>query len=319
MKTKPRKAAGAKRAKRPAKPVRAVKAASPRKPSSANGVANAETILLARDDGVATITLNRPERLNAFAGDMRERLLDALDRVAADRKARVLVLTGAGAAFCSGGDVQHMVDLKSRGADFAALAPLLDAGRAIVTRLAALPIPVIAAVNGVAAGAGCNLALACDVRLASSEARFGETFVRIGLHPDWGGTFHLPRLAGTAAALDLCWTGDLIGSEDALRMGLVQRIYPAKEFAKRWREYAARLAAAPATSVRAAKRTLVAAAGRTLEQCLDAEARAQAACWASADSAEGLRAFVEKRAARFGAEPVEEEASVPSSAARRFE
>jgi 2-(1,2-epoxy-1,2-dihydrophenyl)acetyl-CoA isomerase len=111
----------------------------------------------------------------------------------------------------------------------------------------------------------------------------------------------------------------LIDSEAALRLGLVQRVYPANEFAKRWREYATRLAAAPATSVRAAKRTLRAATARTLEQCLDAEARAQAACWASADSGEGLRAFVEKRAARFGAEPVEEEAVAPSAAARRFE
>jgi 2-(1,2-epoxy-1,2-dihydrophenyl)acetyl-CoA isomerase len=330
MKAKPRKAMRRTRpAARPAKPVkrtakparRAASAAAAR--NGANGApagaAVTDTILLDIRDGLATLTLNRPDKLNAFAGDMRERLVAALDRVAADRSVRVLVITGAGTGFCSGGDVQHMVDLKSRDEGFDGLAPLLEAGRAIVTRVAALEIPVIAAVNGVAAGAGCNLALACDVRLASSEARFGETFVRIGLHPDWGGTFHLPRLAGVGPALDLCWTGDLVGAEDALRMGLVQRVYPAKEFAKRWREYARRLAAAPATSVRAAKRTLRAAPGRTLEQCLDAEARAQEACWASADSDEGLRAFVEKRPARFGAEPVEEEAVAPSAAARRFE
>jgi len=279
---------------------------------------SAATILLEIHDGVAVITLNRPDKLNAFAGDMRERLVEALDRVAADRDVRVLVITGAGKGFCSGGDVQHMVDLKSRHAEFEALAPLLEAGRAIVTRLATFEFPVIAAVNGVAAGAGCNLALACDVRLASTEARFGETFVRIALHPDWGGTYHLPRLAGTSAALDLCWTGDVIDSVDALRLGLVQRVFPAKEFEARWREYAAKLAASPATSVRATKRALLASRHATLEQCLDAEAAAQAACWASADSGEGLAAFVEKRVAKFSAEPVAGDAA-PSAAARRFE
>ncbi len=279
---------------------------------------SAETVLLSITDHLALVTLNRPDKLNAFAGDMRERLIEALDRVAADPSVRVLVITGAGKGFCSGGDVQHMVDLKSRRAGFDELAPLLEAGRAIVTRLAAMPFPVIAAVNGVAAGAGCNLALACDVRLASSEARFGETFVRIALHPDWGGTYHLPRLAGTAAAMDLCWTGDVIDAEDALRLGLVQRVFPAAEFESRWREYATRIAAAPATSVRAIKRTLLAARHATLEQCLDAEAAAQRGCWASADSSEGLTAFVQKRAAKFSAEPLTGEVA-PSAAARRFE
>ncbi len=278
-----------------------------------------DSILLAVRDGVAVVTLNRPDKLNAFAGDMRERLVQALDRVAGDRAARVLVLTGAGKGFCSGGDVQHMLDMKARGAGFDALAPLLQAGRTIATRLAAFEIPVIAAVNGVAAGAGCNLALACDVRLASSEARFGETFVRIGLSPDWGGTYHLPRLAGTAAALDLCWTGELVDADAALRLGLVQRVHPAAEFEASWREYATRLAASPASSVRAAKRMLMASRARTLEQCLEAESVAQAACWASADSAEGLAAFVEKRAPRFGAEPLADETCAPSGAARRFE
>ncbi len=280
---------------------------------------SADSVLLEVVAGVATITLNRPDKLNAFAGDMRERLLGALERVAADRSVRVAVLTGAGRGFCSGGDVQHMVELKSRGAGFDALAPLLEAGRAIVTRLAALEIPVVAAVNGVAAGAGCNLALACDVRLASSEARFGETFVKIGLHPDWGGAYQLPRTVGVAAALDLCWSGELIGAEEALRLGLVQRVFAAAEFDAQWRVYAARLAAAPATSVRGVKRTLRAAGERTLTQCLDAESAAQAACWASPDSAEGLAAFVEKRAPRFAGEPVADDARAPSAAARRFE
>ncbi len=251
--------------------------------------------------GVATVTLNRPEKLNAFADDMRERLAGALDAVAAHADARVLVLTGAGRAFCAGGDVKHMAALQERGAGFDALRPLLDAGRAVVERLAALPIPTLAAVNGPAAGAGMNLALACDLRVASDQATFGETFVKIGLHPDWGGTYHLPRMAGLARSLEWCWLGDPIGADEALRAGLVSRVWPLAEFEDGWRSLAARLAAAPAASVRAAKRTLRASAGRTLGECLDAEAEAQAECWASPDSGEGLRAFVEKRAPRFGA------------------
>jgi len=278
----------------------------------------AAPILLTLEQGVAVITLNRPDKLNALVGDMRERLIDALDRVAGS-EARVLVITGAGRGFCSGGDVAHMAGLAERGEGFAALAPLLEAGRAIVTRLAALEIPTIAAINGVAAGAGCNLALACDVRLASDAARLGETFVRIGLHLDWGGAHHLPRLIGLPRALDLAWTGELIDAGEALRLRLVERVWPAAEFEREWRGYAARLAGAPATSVREAKRTLRAAAARTLEQTLAAEVAAQAACWASADSREGLAAFVAKREPRFGAAALASAERVPSAAARQFE
>jgi 2-(1,2-epoxy-1,2-dihydrophenyl)acetyl-CoA isomerase len=275
-------------------------------------------ILLDIAGGVAVVTLNRPDRLNAFAGDMRERLVAALGEVAAG-DARVLVITGAGKAFCSGGDVAFMNDLLARGAGYDELAPLVDAGRDIVTRLAALPIPVLAAVNGVAAGAGANLMLACDVRLASDEARFGETFVRIGLHADWGGSYALPRTVGVARALDMCWTGDLVAADEMLRLGLVQRVWPAASFAEEWRAYAARIAAAPATSVRLAKANLRASHARTLEQCLDAESAAQRACWESGDAAEGIRAFAEKRPPRFGDTlPVVPDAA-PSAASRHFE
>ena len=274
-------------------------------------------ILLSLENRVAVITLHRPEKFNAFAGDMRERLIEALERVAAS-DAHVLVITGAGRAFCAGGDVGFMQELKAAGASYDGLAPLVDAGRDIVTRLAALPIPVIAAVNGVAAGAGANLMLACDVRLASDEARFGESFVKIGLHADWGGTFALPRVVGLAKALDLCWTGDLASADDMLRLGLVQRVWPAASFAAEWQAYATRLAAAPQTSVRALKSNLRASLHRTLEQCLDAESAAQEACWNSPDSGEGVRAFAEKRAPVFGA-PVQDFGAAPSPRARRFE
>ncbi len=275
-------------------------------------------VLLAESDGVATLVLNRPAKLNAFGDDMREQLIETLDAAAAHGGIGALVITGAGRAFCAGGDVPHMVALKERGASFDAVRPLVEAGRAAIERLAALPFPTIAAVNGPAAGAGLNLALACDLRIASDQASFGETFVRIGLHPDWGGTYHLPRLVGLSRALELCWTGDVIEAAEALRIGLVNRLVPHAELVDTVTALAARLAAAPRASVRLAKRSLGAAFQRTLAQCLDAETEAQAACWASADAAEGLKAFVEKRPPRFGAAAAAAEAEI-SPTGRRFE
>jgi len=278
-----------------------------------------KTVLLEVSAGVAVLTLNRPDKLNAFAGDMRDQLNARLDEAAASADVRVLVVTGAGRAFCSGGDVEHMTRLAERGAPFDELAPLMEAGEGVVRRIAALPFPVIAAVNGVAAGAGANLALACDVRLASDAAKLGETFVRIGLHPDWAGTWHLPRLAGVARSLDLCWTGDLVEAGEAQRLGLFQRVWPASSFEREWRDYAARLAAGPQVAIRAAKASLRAASHRGLEECLAAERAAQERCWQSPDAAEGVRAFVEKRAPVFSNRALVESETAPSRAARTFE
>jgi 2-(1,2-epoxy-1,2-dihydrophenyl)acetyl-CoA isomerase len=261
-----------------------------------------ETILLAEDAGVATLVLNRPDKLNAFAGDMRERLLEALETVAARPHVRALIVTGAGRAFCAGGDVHHMAALAARGAPFEDILPLLEAGRRVVERIASLPIPTLAAVNGVAAGAGLNLALACDLRIASDQASFGATFVRIGLHPDWGGSWFLPRLVGVARAKELCWLGDVVDAAEAHRIGLVQRLVPHERLLDETRAIAARLASAPATSVRHAKRTLDASGSRTLGACCEAEIEAQRACWESADVREGLMAFTDKRAPVFGAD-----------------
>jgi len=157
-------------------------------------------------NGIATITLNRPEKLNAFTGTMREDLLAALQTCERDDAARVIVITGAGRAFCAGGDVEYMASLQKTN-DTASFRKLLDAGRDIVLQIVSMEKPVIASINGIAAGAGCNLALGCDYRIASDQAKLGETFVRIGLHPDWGGTWHLPRLVGRSRALELCMTG----------------------------------------------------------------------------------------------------------------
>ena len=275
-----------------------------------------DLVLLDVRDGIATITLNNPDKLNAFTGEMREHMGAVLDRVAADSTVRVLVITGAGRAFCAGGDVKHMVGLKQRGADFEGLRPLLEAGRAVVLRIDALPFPTIAAVNGPAAGGGMSLALACDLRIASDRASFCEAFARIGLHVDWGGSYFLPRLVGLPKALELCWLADVIDAHEALRVGLVNRVVPHERFADETRTLAARLAAGPRTSLHHAKRTLRAGLERTLPECIEAEIEAQTACWNSSDSEEGIRAFVEKRPARFGAEPVTTE---PSGRASRFE
>lgn len=255
-------------------------------------------------DRIATLTLNRPEKLNAFKDDMREALGPALDRVAADPEARVLVITGAGRAFSAGGDIQHMVDLKERQASYEEFLPMLEAGRLAARRLAALEIPTLAAINGPAAGGGLNLALACDMRIASEGATLGETFVRLGLHIDWGGAYHLPRLVGMAKALELCWLGELIDAQEALRIGLVNRVVARERFADEVRAVALRLASAPQTSIRLTKRTLTASFERSLAQCLEAEIEAQRICWQSADVLEGTRAFIEKRPARFVGEPV---------------
>jgi len=260
-----------------------------------------DLVLLSHAEGIATLTLNRPDKLNAFADDMREALANALDRVAAQPDTRVLVVTGAGRAFSAGGDIQHMVRLKERNAPYEEFVPLLEVGREGISRLVALPIPVIAAVNGPAAGGGLNLALACDLRIASDQATFGETFVRLGLHADWGGTYFLPRLVGPSKALELCWLGDMIDAAEALRIGLVNRVAPHARFLEEVTALAARLAAAPQASIRLVKQTLTASSRRSLEECMAAEIEAQRLCWGTADVAEGTRAFVEKRAARFGA------------------
>jgi len=277
-----------------------------------------ELVLLSHSEGVATLTLNRPDKLNAFGDDMRGKLAEALDRVRDTPGIGVLVITGAGRAFSAGGDIQHMVRLKDRDAPYEDFSPLLEAGREGILRLVALPMPVIAAINGPAAGGGLNLALACDLRIASDQATLGETFVRIGLHADWGGTYFLPRLVGTAKALELCWLGEMIDASEALRIGLVNKVVPHGRFAEEIAGWARRLVAAPRTSITWVKRTLRASWVRSLEECLADEIEAQRACWASPDSAEGVRAFVEKRAPVYGREPARAVAA-PSAAARRFE
>lgn len=255
-----------------------------------------EHIELAIDERVATITLNRPEALNAFVGSMRNDLLEAIDEAA--ERARVLVLTGAGKAFSSGGDVKYMTALREQGSP-EELKPLIEQGKRVVKRLRALAIPTLASINGVAAGAGFSLALACDLRIASSDARFGASFSRIGLHPDWGGTYSLTRLAGAAVARDLIFSGRLIDANQARKLGLVNDVVPPEALSERTRERALELASAAPVSIRFAREAIALAEHASLNDVLDFEQEAQLACFRSDDALEGLRALSEKRPPDF--------------------
>ncbi|HEU0300668.1 MAG TPA: enoyl-CoA hydratase-related protein [Longimicrobium sp.] len=262
---------------------------------------SAETVLLRVEDGVAWITLNRPDRLNAFAGDMRDRLHDAIDRAASSPDVRVMVITGAGRGFCTGADVEVMGDLLRRGDD-ATFESLVRAGMRVVRRLHTVEQPVIAAVNGPAAGAGAALAIACDFRVASERATIGFTFNRIGLHPDWGATWTLPRLVGPGRAAELVMSGRMVEAREAERIGLFEQVYAEDWFEDEVRKTAKELAAKPPLALRLAKRTLSASLPAGLEDALLAEAERQMRCFRSADAKEGITAFAEKRKPVFRGE-----------------
>jgi 2-(1,2-epoxy-1,2-dihydrophenyl)acetyl-CoA isomerase len=260
-----------------------------------------DTIRLSVEDGVAWVTLNRPDRLNAFAGRMRDDLYDAIDRAAASPEVRVIVITGAGRGFCTGADVEVMSDLLARGDD-TTFDGLVEAGMRVVRRLARVEQPVIAAVNGPAAGAGASLALACDFRIASERATIGFTFNRIGLHPDWGATHSLPRLVGPGRAAELVMTGRMVDAREAERIGLFQQVFAEDWFLDEVRKLAKELASKPPLALTLAKRTLAASPTSDLDAMLAAEREQQMRCFRSADAREGITAFNEKRKPVFRGE-----------------
>lgn len=256
-------------------------------------------LLLHRSDGVAWITLNRPERMNAFAGAMRDQLADAVQQSSADPGVRVIVIRGAGRAFSAGADVEVMRDLVERG-DHTAFSALVHAGMRVVRQIVEAPQPVIAAVNGVAVGAGASLATACDLRIASDRSSIGFTFNRIGLHPDWGATYFLPRRVGAGRAAELIFSGRVVKADEAERMGLFERVAPDDLFNSEVERLAAELAAKPPLPMARAKRTLLDAGARAeLEEAMRQENEAQLECFLSQDVREGLSAFFEKRAPVF--------------------
>jgi 2-(1,2-epoxy-1,2-dihydrophenyl)acetyl-CoA isomerase len=257
-----------------------------------------ESVLYGRQDGIGIVTLNRPGKLNAFAGRMRQELAAVFAHAAEDDDVRVLVITGAGRAFCAGADIDYMQELLEQ-RDWKAFGDLVEAGRDVVSTIRSVPKPVIASVNGPAAGGGANLALACDIRIAADTASIGQTFNRIGLHPDWGGTYFLPRLVGPAKALELIFSGRMVDAEEALELGLFQRVVPLAELETVTLELAADLTRKPPIAMSLAKAAVYRSDQLTLDLALDRELENQLKCFKSNDAREGLAAFREKRSPNF--------------------
>jgi 2-(1,2-epoxy-1,2-dihydrophenyl)acetyl-CoA isomerase len=258
----------------------------------------APTVTLTRDGSVGTVTLNRPEKLNAFDGAMGDRIVAAIRELAADPAIRVLVITGAGRAFCAGADVEYLrqvVDTKNR----AAARHIVALGSEAVLAIRGAPKPVVAVINGPAAGGGANLALACDVRLASDGASIGQVFNRIGLHPDWGGTYLLPRLVGAARAFELMLTAEMVPAAEAGRLGLFSRVVPDASLADEARSLVTALAAKPPIPLALAKQAVHDSERHSLSAMLEREIENQMTCFDTQDAAEGLAAFLAKRPAVF--------------------
>jgi len=257
-----------------------------------------QSIIFTIDRPVATIKLNRPEKLNAFGGPMREEILSALDAVSADDQIRVVVVTGEGRGFSAGGDIHHLKQLRES-KDEEGFRSVLTMGQKITQSMRSLSKPVIAAVNGPCAGAGFSFALACDIRLASDKATFGPSFALIGLHPDWGGSWFLPKLIGSAKACELVFTGAMISAQEAERIGLINRLVPHEQLMNSVMELAGRIAANPPGVLRLAKESIYKSLSSDLETAFAREIEVQLECFYSEDFLEGVTAFVEKRKPQF--------------------
>ena len=257
-----------------------------------------EHILISEADGILTITLNRPDKLNAFIGHMRRDLADAIEHAGSDRSVRVIVITGAGRAFCAGGDIGFMAELMQR-RDAEEFARILGAGRRVITAIRETTKPVIASINGPASGAGCNLAFACDLRIAANTATFSQSFAKVGLHPDWGGTYFLPRLVTPNKACEMFFLGESIDAAEAARLGIVNQVVAPEELESATLQLAERLRAAPPIALAAAKHAVYMSEGAELEEMLRYETEAQLRCFDSDDGHEGVRAFLEKREPNF--------------------
>ena len=257
-----------------------------------------ENIKFETSEGIGRITLNRPDRLNSFTSAMHAEVRDALAAAKNDAALRVLLLTGAGRGFCAGQDLSDRAVAPGEAA--VDLGASIETNyRPLVLALRALPLPVVCAVNGVAAGAGANLALACDIVIATKSASFIQAFCKIGLIPDSGGTYFLPRVVGSARAMGLALLGDKLHAEQAAAWGLIWKCVEDSEFTDAVEGLLTQLAQAPTRGLAEIKRALHASAGNTLETQLDLERDTQRELGYSADYREGVAAFLEKRPPRF--------------------
>jgi 2-(1,2-epoxy-1,2-dihydrophenyl)acetyl-CoA isomerase len=249
------------------------------------------------EDGVATLTLNRPENLNALSDDIRLGMVEALTRLGADTSVGCIVLTGAGRGFCAGGDVKTMGG-RSAAVFEERAAGILRSGR-VPKLMHDTPKPIIGMINGVAVGAGLGMATACDIRIAARSARFGAGFIKIGLSGDWGTTWSLTRLVGTAKAREMFFTGDMVDAEEALRIGLVNKVVDDGDLAATTMAMAHRIASMPHVALGYTKKNLAAAETGDFAASLDMEAFNQARCSQMEDHREAVQAFKEKRKPLF--------------------
>lgn len=256
-----------------------------------------ETILFSVEHGVARLTLNRPEKLNSFNVQMHEEVRDALDGLPPSGDARVLLIRGAGRGFCAGQDLSDRAIAPAEAVDLGA--SIQNYYAPLVRRIRSLPLPVVCGVNGVAAGAGANLAFACDIIIAAKSASFIESFCKLGLIPDTGGTYFLPRLIGTARAMGFALLGEKISAEQAAGWGLIWKCVEDAEFVAAIDSLVEHLAAAPTKGLARIKQAIYASSEHTLDQQLDMERDLMRELGYSADYHEGVAAFLEKRTPRF--------------------
>lgn len=255
---------------------------------------NYEGLTLDKENGVAIITLNRPQQLNAITQPMIQSLARALDEVEKDESSKVLILTGAGRGFCAGLDVStfELVEKMSQ-------KELADSMRLLSLPIYELSKPTIAAINGPAVGAGLAIALLCDMRIASEAARFSTAYVRMGIIPDVGATYSLTKLLGPAKAMDLMVTGDTFDAAEAQRMGLVSRVLPEGDLIRAARELASRIVAGPSIAIELMKQAVHRAVTNNLDQQIEFECFADYICLRTDDHKEGAKAFLEKRPPKF--------------------
>lgn len=249
---------------------------------------------------ITTITINRPDKRNALGHNMRRDLAEAMEQAGRDERVRVVVLRGAGESFCAGGDMSRVREMMDERLGADEFTRTLGAARRVVLAMRSMPKPVLASISGIAAGSGFNLALACDMRVAAESAQFTQSFVRYGLHPEWGGTFFLPRIVPPNIACELFFLGDTFDAKEAYRLGIINRVFPDEMLEEETYKLAERLRDAAPAAVAAVKQAVYhSTSGADLEDMLQYETDAQRRCFGTQDAREGVRAYSEKRTPRF--------------------